>query len=581
MALGDGIRRNIASVDPEERRLLRDAFVEMNRRFFPGSRDDRVPGHVSWWFKQDEIHQGTHVHNGPEFLPWHRVIVNELEKMLREINPQLSLHYWDWTRDPRRIPNANLGDGRTGTLNLFTEAFMGYGGSTRAPIGEPWLTAAYYVTGARLHRDDTNNPADPPRLVQRHVSGSPASAEQDAAVLRADDYADMRRRLESVHNAMHGFVAMGGQHISFRDPFVFLLHSNVDRLVARWQTDPRHRERLNPATVFGTESNGDLNRNVEPWSGGLAIRPWAAPENLGRPFTYKHPSVVYPPSYDTNIGTEPNLRGLCTIQHKHNHRFLDAYESSDRDFSVVTRLAQTDGSQRWRFTVVAGVYTIQHIGTGRFLHAGSETGHSFVSMEPAQNSDDLRWVMVPVPGRLDVVRFQHMSTGQFLDANQGGLFGYSVVTMPTQNGDSQYWDLSVPAPNTYKLQQKSSGRFLDATEEQFGVSTQPASPNTSQRWALRSAGTVYTIQHERNGRFLDAHEDTANDFRLVTCTSQNNDSQRWLVRPLSSDTFTVQQLRGGRFVDAYTSSTNDFSAVTRTAQNNDTQRWVIRSLPAN
>lgn len=57
--------------------------------------------------------------------------------MLRAINPQLSLHYWDWTQDPRAIPNANLGGGTTGTLNLFTSDFMGYGGSTVAPVGEP------------------------------------------------------------------------------------------------------------------------------------------------------------------------------------------------------------------------------------------------------------------------------------------------------------------------------------------------------------------------------------------------------------------------------------------------------------
>ena len=108
MALGDGIRRNIASVDPAERALLRDALMALNQRFFPGSRSDSIPGGVSWWFKQDEIHAATHVHGGPEFVPWHRELVNRLEAMLRAINPQLSLHYWDWTQDPRAIPNANL-----------------------------------------------------------------------------------------------------------------------------------------------------------------------------------------------------------------------------------------------------------------------------------------------------------------------------------------------------------------------------------------------------------------------------------------------------------------------------------------
>jgi hypothetical protein len=308
MALGDGIRRNIASIDPSERALLRDALIALNHRFFPGTRNDSIPGGVSWWFKQDEIHQATHVHRGPEFLPWHRELVNRFEEMLRQIDPRLSLHYWDWTQDPRDIPNANLGGGATGTLNLFTPDFMGYGGSTRAPIGEPWLNAGYYVPGASLHRDATGNPADPPSMVVRSVSGAPASIAEDLDIVNAVDYAVMRRLLERVHNNMHGFVNMGGQHISFRDPFVFLLHSNVDRLFARWQTSAAHPERLDPATIYGSESDLDvlvdahiqnLNHNLEPWSGGPSpTRPWAAPENQQVVKNYKHPSVVTPPRYE-------------------------------------------------------------------------------------------------------------------------------------------------------------------------------------------------------------------------------------------------------------------------------------------
>ena len=326
MALGDGIRRNIAHVDPLERALLRDALIQLNRRAFLGSRTDPIPGGVTFWFKQDEIHQATHVHHGPEFLPWHREIVNRLEQMLRQINPQLSLHYWDWTQDPRSIPNANLGGGTAGTLNLFTPDFMGFGGTSPQPIGEPWLGAGYYdpQAGTPGHPDRDAvppNPADPPKAVNRSVNGSPFSIAQDDAVLAKTDYADMRNEtdgLERLHNGAHGFVNMGGPHISFRDPFVFLLHSNVDRLFARWQTDPAHPERLDPSSVYGSESNLDvvveeviqnLNHLVEPWSTGHSVdqfgvehftRPWAAPENQGFPKTYKHPSIVTPPLYDTN-----------------------------------------------------------------------------------------------------------------------------------------------------------------------------------------------------------------------------------------------------------------------------------------
>src|SRR5262249_40340199 len=45
-----------------------------------------------------------------EFLPWHRELCNRFEALLRKVDPQLSLHYWDWTTDPR---------------GLFTAQFMG------------------------------------------------------------------------------------------------------------------------------------------------------------------------------------------------------------------------------------------------------------------------------------------------------------------------------------------------------------------------------------------------------------------------------------------------------------------------
>jgi Common central domain of tyrosinase/von Willebrand factor type A domain len=309
MALGDGIRRNIAHVEPSERALFRDAFLELNRRFFPGSRTDSPPGGVTWWFKQDEIHQATHVHGTPEFVPWHRELVNRLEEMLRQINPQLSLHYWDWTQDPRSIPDGNLGGGTTGTLSLFTPDFMGYGGTSSDAIGPPWQNAAapwrsdgFYVPGASPDRDSSGNPADPPDTVSRFVDGSPASASDDNGVVTAGDYPTMWARLKIVHDAMHGFVAMGGAHISFRDPFVFLLHSNVDRLFAMWQTAPGHPERLDPSTVYGSDgiSPSVLDNTIRPWNGTPpTTRPWAPPENEQVVKTYKHASVVRPPCYDT------------------------------------------------------------------------------------------------------------------------------------------------------------------------------------------------------------------------------------------------------------------------------------------
>src|SRR4051794_34020815 len=113
MALGDGVRRNVAHVSQEERHRLRDAFIALDTTKV-------YPDGVTYWDKQEEIHKSAHaggqdVHSGPGFLPWHRELVNRLEALIREVDPQLSLHYWDWTTDPTS----------TGGVNLFTSEFMG------------------------------------------------------------------------------------------------------------------------------------------------------------------------------------------------------------------------------------------------------------------------------------------------------------------------------------------------------------------------------------------------------------------------------------------------------------------------
>ena len=428
MALGDGIRRNIAHVDPAERALLRAALVEMNHRFFPGQRGDPIAGHVSWWFKQDEIHQATHVHNGPEFVPWHREIVNRMEQMLRAINPQLSLHYWNWTQDPRAIPNANLGGGNTGILNLFTPDFMGHGGANFAPIGEPWLSAGYYAAGANPHRDGAGGTAaDPAQSVNRNVNGAPASVSGDTAIVSAATYPAMRALLEQVHNAMHGFVNMGSQHTSFRDPFVFLLHSNVDRLFALWQSDTAHPERLVPATVYGTESsNAGLSGNIPPWSGMPAtVRPWAPPENQPEAKTYKHPSVVTPPRYDT----QPPQPAVANFGYTAGGWRVDRHPRFAADLTG-------DGRADILGFGNAGVWTSRNNGNGSFqppqlvvANFGYDAGGWRVDQHPRLLVD------LTGDGRADIVGFGNAGVWVALNNGNGsfqapqlavGNFGYNA-----------------------------------------------------------------------------------------------------------------------------------------------------------
>ena len=370
MALGDGIRRNVAHVEPAERTMLRDAILALHQQFYPGNKGETPPGGVSRWFKQDEIHQATHVHGGPEFLPWHREVTNRFEALLRQINPQLSLHYWDFKEDPRNIPNGNIGGGATGPVNLFDANFMG---SSSGSAGAPWLAPGFYdpQAGTPNHlpdRDVSQNPVDPPKDILRTravaTPGAPpapySTTNQEATVLGNTTYPSFRVALENLHNGAHAYYANVSPHIAFRDPFVFLLHSNVDRIYALWQTDPAHPERLDPNTVYGAESRvdvsvlGDIQNTshlVEPWSTGVgrfhAIRPWEPThENQGTPHDYHDMSVVTPPTYDTS----PHPRFLLQT----GTPISEADAAANFDFAV----GDFDGDGR------ADVYCLKRSNTG-------------------------------------------------------------------------------------------------------------------------------------------------------------------------------------------------------------------------
>ena len=392
--LGDGIRRNLATVSKEERNLFIDAVKQLNQIFYSpaGSRTDFPAGHVSFWFKQDEIHQSTHVHHCPQFLPWHREMCNRFEAALRSVHPQLSLHYWDWNLDPAHMP-----DGEGGFINLFDSDFMGNADGTvnEGSVGEPLLSAGFYLlnpsdpdpanglfrnTFSPVHIIKPNpadpstwsypahaNPADPPKVLTRDKRPGAPPIGQSLANPFAGDWTvvppatpncvrwasdddfinapsweafnDFVQGIElgTSNNAAHALAHtyMGGQngtltdpHTSFRDPFVFMFHANIDRLWAMWQRK-NGVVRLDPAQLYGTQENsqgsgdaefGDPNWGIlsplEPWAGLAAqtaatgtianitpVRPWFAPENEqnqpGNIKDAKDLSVVIPPSYDT------------------------------------------------------------------------------------------------------------------------------------------------------------------------------------------------------------------------------------------------------------------------------------------
>ena len=295
------IRRNVAHLTAAERQAYAQALRNVDLQAYADG--------VSYWDKQDQIHEGTHNHGGNSFIPWHRELVNRFEKLVQQVDPDMALHYWDWTQDPRAAD-----DGQGGTVDLMTDTTFGTANGTVAGTLGP-LHNGGNAMGAR---PSFGGPFTlPPATITRGCGPGAPPVASDAGILasanalpQAQQWTTFRAAVESSHDSAHIFFGSGtifDPHTAFEDPFVFLLHSNVDRLFAMWQTDPAHPWRLDPDQVYGDQKDTNdvegILHNLQPWDGtvefGAPIPPWTGGSSDIVVKNCRHPSVVRPPCYDT------------------------------------------------------------------------------------------------------------------------------------------------------------------------------------------------------------------------------------------------------------------------------------------
>lgn len=95
-------RKNVEYLSDDELRRLRAAVAQMKSLdgFFL---DERSFG---WWAR---IHANQCQHGWEEFLTWHRVYLYLFEKQLQDIDPTVTLPYWDWSADIENV-KASLDD---------------------------------------------------------------------------------------------------------------------------------------------------------------------------------------------------------------------------------------------------------------------------------------------------------------------------------------------------------------------------------------------------------------------------------------------------------------------------------------
>jgi tyrosinase len=197
-------------------------------------------------------------HGGPQFLPWHRSYLLDLERQLQAIDPSVSLHYWRFDQPAPQV---------------FSAAFMGKTKYSATGASSPVTLAPgnplnAWVTDSTPGIDRASNF----NTLTQSAPGSPGFGllTQAQTLALGVDYPNFSSMEGSPHGAAH--VSFYGWIASIptapKDPLFFMLHSNVDRLWAMWQWINRRTNPALAAVYSGQNRDGRrVGDTMWPWNG--------------------------------------------------------------------------------------------------------------------------------------------------------------------------------------------------------------------------------------------------------------------------------------------------------------------------
>lgn len=281
------VRKDADKLEPRERDRFLEALAQLNAAgsgLYQEFRDMHVDA------------ADAEEHRGPQFLPWHRTLLLDLERELQAIDPAVSLHYW---RFDQPAPNVFRGDFMGETEQV---GFEDPPSDVVFDSGHPlsgWITDG--VPGiSRSAFFDTQS------IAAQGVPGFPLLSET-ATLALGDFYSAFARMEGSPHGAAHVSFAgwISDIDTAVKDPLFFMLHANVDRLWALWQWLKRRTDPDDPKVYREQNVDGRrLDDSTWPWNGVMTPpRPDFAP---GGPLA-SSPTTDAP-------GTEPTIRGAIDFQ---------------------------------------------------------------------------------------------------------------------------------------------------------------------------------------------------------------------------------------------------------------------------
>lgn len=171
-------------------------------------------------------------HQTPIFLPWHRELLNQFELRLRQVDPTVTLPYWNWSLESAAPQQSMI--------------WQIYGTSTGDGQGSDGC-----IQGGEFSFWQDLDEFSRPSCIRREFNQADGSSQFGAVfgsncaekiVRSARTFEEFAAQLTVIHDQFHWYI--GGQFQDTRtsagDPLFYLHHGFIDNLFERWlQLNPR------------------------------------------------------------------------------------------------------------------------------------------------------------------------------------------------------------------------------------------------------------------------------------------------------------------------------------------------------
>lgn len=288
------VRKDGNELSDKARKDFIDALAKLNGIKID---TDPTPGPGKGVYVKDFV--GMHIggaynseHGDTHFLPWHRLYLLDLERLLQKVNPAVSLPYWRFDKPAPGLFHQNF-LGETDPLPPDAPFTRGTANKlVKFSIDNPLSKWQINDVNGILREAFFDPLNDPGNVMDEQTTlklGGGNTNPEDALL------GDLNEGFASMEGDPHGMA-----HVSFngpvnyppvapKDPLFFFLHCNVDRLWARWQ-NKFDRDNLNEKKSYPYLSNADT---TDRWKIIDATQwPWdnttSSPGNLLPPGTRKY-----------------------------------------------------------------------------------------------------------------------------------------------------------------------------------------------------------------------------------------------------------------------------------------------------